>query len=99
MVNNEIKFQWDEKKNQSNVKKHGIDFDTAAKVFGDPNRLELWYEDHSRLFEDRFKTIGMLADAIIIISVIYTERGDAIRIISARPANKEEVFMYYGYSN
>ena len=46
-------FEWDDKKNKSNLIKHGIDFETAALVFNDRNRIEYYDADHS-MFEDRY---------------------------------------------
>lgn len=88
-----LKFQWDEQKNIANQKKHGICFETAAKVFGDPCRIELFDERHS-LNELRFKTIGMIDNIVTILVVVYTPRGDVTRIISARKANSTERRLY-----
>ncbi len=90
-------FEWDDEKNQINIKKHGIDFETAARVFADENRLELFDELHSD-FEDRYITIGMINNVAYIVMVVYTERDNAIRLISARKATNQERRMYYDYS-
>ena len=84
--------EWDDNKNLSNKKKHGIDFDLAVKVFNDTNRIEAYDEAHSE-DEDRFITLGLVENVIL---VIYTMRDDSIRIISARVATKDEVKLYYG---
>jgi len=90
------KFEWDEKKNVLNLKKHGVSFETATMVFNDPKRLDIYDQEHSE-FEDRWNTIGLLS--FEIISVIYTMRNGIIRLISARKADKEEEEMYlHGYS-
>lgn len=88
-------FEWDEEKNKTNLKKHGIDFETAAFVFCDNDRLEYYDEEHSTL-EDRFITIGEIKEVLIVLVVVYTERKEAIRIISARKANNRERREYYG---
>lgn len=87
-------FEWDDKKEQLNIKKHGIDFSTAALVFGDRNRIEKYDELHS-LTEDRYITIGQISGIAVVVMVVYTERNAAIRIISARLATKKEKEAYY----
>lgn len=88
-----MNFEWDESKNKTNIEKHGIDFETAALVFGDENRLVFYDEDHS-LDEDRYITIGSIKGTIIIVMVVYTENDDVARIISARQANNRERKVY-----
>ena len=85
-----MKFEWDEDKNQLNLKKHGIDFETAMLVFNDLQRIEIYDTEHS-IYEDRYNTIGMVND---VLFVVYTERKQNIRLISARLANKTESFLY-----
>lgn len=92
-----MQFEWDEEKEKKNIEKHGIDFETAARVFGDENRLEFYDEVHSEN-EDRYITIGMIDEVAYIVMVVYTEREEAIRLISARKATKQEGRMYYDYS-
>ena len=87
-------FDWDDEKEQANIVKHGIDFSTAALVFGDANRIEKYDEAHS-LDEDRYITIGQINGVAIVVMVVYTERDQAIRIISARLATKREREAYY----
>ena len=54
-----LNFEWNEKKAEENIKKHGIAFETAAKVFLDDNSIEIYDKAHSNTNEDRFITIGM----------------------------------------
>lgn len=82
-------------KKKINIAKHGIDFYTASLVFKDENRLEWFDESHSE-FEDRFITIGEINGVAVVLMVVYTEREDAIRLISARKATKQERRAYYG---
>ncbi|MCC8060797.1 MAG: BrnT family toxin [Clostridiales bacterium] len=89
-----MEFEWDEEKEKINIEKHGIDFSTAALVFGDIDRIELYDMAHS-FDEDRYITIGMVKKAMIIAMVVYTERVNVIRIISARLATKKEKEVYY----
>ena len=89
-----MQFEWDDEKDKINKLKHGIDFTTAARVFKDENRLELYDELHSDE-EDRYITIGAIDGVTYIVMVVYTEREEAIRLISARKATKNERRMYY----
>ena len=91
----EYYFEWDDEKNQKNYRKHGIYFEDAAFIFLDENRIEYFDELHSD-FEDRIKTIGRVGKVLV---VIYTERGEKIRLISARYANRKEIEDYYGQFN
>ncbi len=90
-----IEFEWDEKKNDTNRKKHGIWFEEAQQVFDDSNAISFFNEEHSRL-EDRFIMLGMSASMRILV-VVYCERnkGKMIRIISARKATKHEEKQYF----
>lgn len=86
-----MKFEWDENKSRINLEKHGIDFETAMLVFNDSQRIEIYDFEHS-IEEDRYNTIGMVND---VLFVVYTERKDNIRLISARLATKAERSIYY----
>ena len=90
-VRNGTLFEWDVEKEAVNLRKHKLGFDEAMRVFDDRNRKEFYDALHSQE-EDRFFTIGMVRD---ILFVVYTERREAIRIISARKANEKEVRIYY----
>lgn len=89
-----LEFEWDEEKNEINKRKHGIDFNTALHVFDDEDRIEIYDIEHS-VEEDRYNTIGCVHD---ILFVVYTERKDKIRIISARLASASERRLYYDYN-
>lgn len=86
-----MKFEWDEEKNRINQQKHGISFETAMMVFNDDNRIEIYDFEHS-VDEDRHNTIGKVDD---ILFVVYTERKENIRLISARLATRLERSVYY----
>jgi len=103
----ELKFEWDEKKNIVNIKKHGVSFEEAEKVFFDPKYYEMYDEIHS-LFEKRWIIIGLAG--LKVLKVVFTEvpaiktadntkkRNVIIRIISARKADKHDMEVYYyGY--
>ena len=87
-----LKFEWDVKKAEANVNKHGISFHEAKTVFGDPfARIS---EDfmHSQ-YEQRWYIIGLSAQQRIIAAA-YTESNDVIRIITARKAEPSERKRY-----
>ena len=84
-------FEWDEEKNAINKQKHKISFETAAHVFDDPEYIEMYDFEHS-VDEDRFIAIGRVGE---IIFVVFTERRDKIRLISARLATDAERRLYY----
>jgi uncharacterized protein len=87
-----VEFEWDPDKERSNLERHGVDFTEAATVFGDPLELTISDPDHS-LGEFRFLSIGHSARNHVLV-VSYTERGDRIRIISARTASPKERRQY-----
>ncbi len=89
-----MKFEWDEKKNKANIKKHKIDFEKASRVFYDDDRLEIWDKKHSES-EDRYITIGLIEEIVSVVTVVYTPRNETIRIISARKATNNERKRYY----
>jgi uncharacterized protein len=88
----ELNFEWDEVKADGNLLKHGISFNEAHTVFGDPFVITLLDEQHSG-FEDRFIDLGMSAAGRVLV-VVYTEKESAIRIISCRRATPKEQRQY-----
>ena len=86
----ELYFEWDEEKAKTNLNKHGVSFEMAAKGFFDQNRIEIYDEAHSHGDEDRFITIGMAGESFIC------SLQPNIRLISARLANARERRLYYG---
>ena len=86
-----LKFEWDEEKNQINKRKHKISFETAVYVFEDENYIEMYDFEHSKE-EDRYIAIGCVGD---VLFVVFTERKDNIRLISARLATESERRLYY----
>ena len=87
----DLKFVWDSEKAEINKKKHKVSFETAARVFLDENAYDDFDQMHSE-FEDRIKIIGRVGK---VLSVVYTEREDRNRIITARRADKDEEEQYY----
>ena len=90
----ELKFEWDEEKDRTNQIKHGISFEAARWVFLDEYRIDVFDETHSNN-EDRYITIGQSGNTLLVLFVVYTERDDTIRIISARKADAKERRRYY----
>ena len=90
-----LEFEWDEDKEQENFKIHGIHFEDAKHVFLDYLRMER-HDDDSGNEEDRWQTMGFSSNNVLF--VVYTERRDVTRIISARVAEPFERRIYYGDS-
>lgn len=87
-----MKFKWDPRKAKSNRTKHGVSFQEATTVFGDPLALTFDDPDHS-IHEDRFLTFGLSKTGKLLI-VSHTIRNEHIRIISARVMSKQEKQIY-----
>jgi uncharacterized DUF497 family protein len=88
-----MKFEWDGAKARSNFGKHGVSFEEACTVFEDDFSLTGKDPDHSRAGEFRFITFG-LSSAGRLLTVSHAERGERIRLISARPASRSERKFY-----
>jgi uncharacterized DUF497 family protein len=87
-----MKFEWDPKKATANVKKHGVTFQEAATIFGDPLAITFDDPDHS-VSENRYITFGLsLQKRLIVVS--HTERGDQTRVINARLMDRKERRIY-----
>lgn len=87
-----MEFEWDAKKAALNLAKHGISFDEAATVFGDPLATSILDPDRTAT-ELRFVTIGLSSDHRLLV-VCHTDRGDRTRLISARESNRHERQQY-----
>ena len=86
-----MKFVWDEAKRQSNLVRHGMDFEDASAVFG--GMTFTFEDDRFDYGEQRFITLGMLRGVIIVIA--HTERDEDIRVISMRKATRYEQKLYF----
>ncbi len=86
-------FEWDDNKNRRNIFKHSVGFETAVKVFNDPSRIEKYDVKHS-IYEDRYITIGAIGESDYIIVLVYTQRDEFTRVISARRATAQERRVY-----
>jgi uncharacterized DUF497 family protein len=89
-----MEFVWDDRKNVSNYRKHGIWFEEAVSVFDDRLAREIPDDDHSQQ-EERWIILGMSSELNVLV-VVYAEKidGELIRIISARPATRHEEDEY-----
>ena len=82
-------FEWDEEKNELNIRKHGISFEAILPMFDDPFLWERYDRQHSSLEESRYFGIGNVRGYLFVASC-YTTRDGRIRIINARRASSEE---------
>lgn len=89
-------FEWDDKKNASNLKKHGVSFDEAKTVFTDQFARLIADPDHSD-DEDRFILLGTSIHSKLLVVCHCIRLDDSVRIISARKADKQEREIYEGY--
>jgi uncharacterized DUF497 family protein len=85
-------FTWDEKKRQSNIKKHGVDFTSAAEVFSGPTFT--WEDSRFDYGEQRWITMGLLGSLVVVL-VVHTETEEEIHVISIRKADKDEQALFF----
>jgi len=91
-----VRFEWDERKDRSNQRKHGVGFDEAAEVFADPLHLS-WLDERFSAFEERWVTVGQTTEGVTltVANLFFDERGDeVVRVISARRATNRERQAY-----
>lgn len=88
-----LRFEWDVGKARTNLAKHGLTFEEARTVFGDPLSLTIGDPEHAGEREARFLIVGLSTGGRLVV-VSHVERGDTIRIISARPAGRREKKAY-----
>lgn len=90
-----VRFEWDPTKAANNLRKHGVSFQTAARVFADPYALV--EQDRIENGEERWQTIGVV-EGVPMLMVAHTVREqdeiEVIRIVSARRANRRERRRY-----
>jgi uncharacterized DUF497 family protein len=87
-----MQFEWDQRKDLANQRKHAVGFREATTVFGDPFATTFPDAEHSA-DEQRFLTIGAsAADRLLVVA--HAERNETLRIISARPATPRERKFY-----
>ena len=83
-----MKFEWDPRKAAANLRKHSVTFDEAMTVFSNWESMTIPDPDHSRT-EVRYVTMGTAFTSKLLV-VVHTDRGDNIRIISARRSSRRE---------
>jgi hypothetical protein len=83
-----LTFEWDKRKELANIRNHGVSFHEASTVFLDPLSMTFYDPDHAE-DEDRYITLGMTKNGRLLF-VSHADRGDRVRIISAREASKLE---------
>ena len=91
-----LTFEWDKRKEAVNIRKHGASFHEASTVFLDPLSMTFYDPDHAE-DEDRYITLGMTKNGRLLF-VSHADRGDRVRVSSAREASKLERNGYEGYS-
>lgn len=92
---NELQFEWDKRKEKTNIKKHGVSFEEAQAVFFDENAIQFFDPDHSD-DEDRFILLGISFKLrILVVCHCFRESEAIIRIISARKADDDEENEYW----
>jgi uncharacterized protein len=87
-----MEFEWDEKKNLENLRKHGLDFTDARQVFQNPVLVKL--DDREDYGEDRWIGIGMTLNGIVVVFAFTEKDEETIRMISMRKATKNERTRY-----
>ena len=87
-----MRFEWDPQKADGNLRKHGVSFQEGASVLADPFSVTYHDPDHS-VSEHRFITLGESRVGRLLM-VAHTDRGDSIRIISARRLTRQERRQY-----
>ena len=90
-----LKFEWDKKKDKSNIKKHGVTFEEAQTVFFDEHAVQFFDPEHSE-DEDRFLLLGTsFKSKTLVVCHCFREKETKVRIISARKADKDEQQVYW----
>ena len=90
-----LRFEWDEKKNAANRRKHGISFTEARTAFFDEDARAIPDPEHSDE-EERFVLLGLsISVRVLVVCHCYRQGGDVVRIISARKADRDEIEQYH----
>ena len=88
----DVEFEWDDVKAESNLKKHGVSFEEGATIFNDPEIATIFDPDHSK-DEERYISIGTSIRGNLLV-IVHTEREERIRLISCRKATNTERKVY-----
>ena len=86
-----MKFEWDENKNESNIEKHGLDFEDASEIFDSPMLIAL--DTRQNYGEDRWIGLGLWEHRVVVVAYTYRD-SDILRVISMRKALQHEKFQY-----
>jgi uncharacterized DUF497 family protein len=86
-----MRFIWHEPKRQANLKKHGVDFADAKRIFAGPTFT--FEDDRADYGEQRWVTLGLLGMRVMVI--VHTETEDEIRVISMREAHNDEQILFF----
>lgn len=88
-----MKFEWDEDKNESNIAKHGLDFEDAAEIFNAPMLIAL--DTRQNYGEDRWIAVGLIEYRDVVVVYTYRDRDtNTVRVISMRKALQYEKHQY-----
>ena len=91
----ELRFEWDKKKERINIKKHGISFEEASSAFYDEKAIQFFDPDHSE-DEDRFILLGISFKLrILVVCRCFRESETVVRLVSARKADRDEQQEYW----
>jgi len=90
-IHTRVEFEWDDTKDEANRAKHGVSFEQAKGVFADARALVFDDSPHSNPKEKRHRIIGKNSDGLIL-TVVFTHRGNSVRIISAQVRRKDVKF-------
>jgi hypothetical protein len=92
-----LKFEWDKRKEKTNIKKHGVSFEEARTAFYDEQSI-LFYDPDNSDEEDRFLLLGTSYKLnTLVVCHCFREEETVIRIIQARKADKDEIKAYWSY--
>ncbi len=92
---NELVFEWEQRKEKSNIKKHHLSFEDARTAFYDENAIQFYDPDHSDE-EERFILLGLsFKSQVLVVCHCFRESETVIRIISARKADRDEELAYW----
>ncbi len=92
-----MEFEWDDRKARSNLQLHGVSFEIAKSLWQDRNAIEI-VDDRNDYGEERLIRISMASEDVLLV-VVFTEREDRIRIISARRTSVNEQKQYFRQVN
>ena len=94
---NKLLFEWDKRKENANIKKHGISFEEARTTFYDENAVQFYDPDYSSE-EDRFILLGVSHKLnALVVCHCFREEETTVRIVSARKADRDETKIYWSY--